>query len=74
MHCERTSPIVHQRRQGTLCLSLTITVDLIWASHFAIQLEVAFVSQTVLHTFICLCVMLWINENSSEDYGESVHT
>ena len=68
-----------------MCLSLTITVDLDllkqgfpiykeMASHFAIQLEVAFVSQTVLHTFICLCVMLWINENSSEDYCDSVHT
>ena len=68
-----------------MCLSLTITVDLDllkqgfpiykeMASYSAIQLEVAFLSQTVLHTFMCLCFVLWINENSSEDYGDSVHT
>lgn len=68
-----------------MCLSLTITVDLgllkqgfpiyeKMASHFTIQPEAAFVSQTVLYTFICLCVVLWIHENSSEDYNNSVHT
>ena len=68
-----------------MCLSLTITVDLgllkqgfpiceKMASHFTIQPEAAFVSQTVLYTFICLCVVLWIHENSSEDYDNSVHT